>query len=277
MGSASRDRLARGTSPVTSGTAVRDRSGWARLVIGLTLVFGLFEALGTKLRSDRGQFGIPIGAAVVALVVAVEIGLFRRPASAALAAAGLRGWSMRAMSIAILVSGLLIVVLPLFSRLSSVPLHLVPNWVTLVPGLFAQGGIAEETLFRGYLFGHLRPGRSFWQAATIAMVPFVFVHLLLFFTMPAPIAAAAVVLAAITSFPLAYLFELGGNTIWAPALVHATIQGAIKLIEIPPAAMPALPLLWMAAAAALPYLVFLVRTAETPAAGAPVSRPPAGR
>jgi membrane protease YdiL (CAAX protease family) len=44
--------------------------------------------------------------------------------------------------------------------------------------------VAEEVLFRGYLFGHLRRGRSFWRAAVLSMLPFVCVHLLLFFTMP---------------------------------------------------------------------------------------------
>ena len=52
-----------------------------------------------------------------------------------------------------------------------------------LPGLFAQAGIAEELLFRGYLFGHLREGRSFWRAALLSMPPFLAVHLLLFFQM----------------------------------------------------------------------------------------------
>jgi hypothetical protein len=59
------------------------------------------------------------------------------------------------------------------------------------------------------------------------------------------------------SFPLARLFELGGNTIWALALLHATAQGAIKVLELP--GYSAMPLVWMAASAAIPYLVFLWR------------------
>jgi hypothetical protein len=35
-----------------------------------------------------------------------------------------------------------------------------------------------------------------------------------------PVALAAVGLAVVLSFPLAYLFELGGRTIWAPAILH---------------------------------------------------------
>ena len=33
---------------------------------------------------------------------------------------------------------------------------LLATTLVLLPGLLAQGGIAEEVLFRGYLFGHLR-------------------------------------------------------------------------------------------------------------------------
>jgi len=79
-------------------------------------------------------------------------------------------------------------------------------------------------LFRGYLFGHVREGRPFWRAATVSCAPFVAVHLFMFLTLPWPIALASVLLAAILSFPLAYLFELGGRTIWAPAFLHFIVQ-----------------------------------------------------
>ena len=50
-----------------------------------------------------------------------------------------------------------------------------PGWWWLLPGLFAQGGIAQEVLFRGYLFGRIRRGRSFWHfvcQATVKVVAF---------------------------------------------------------------------------------------------------------
>jgi hypothetical protein len=64
-----------------------------------------------------------------------------------------------------------------------------------------------------------------------------------------------------SSFPLAYLFELGGNTVWGAALLHAIIQGTFKVIVVPEASM--LPVLvgWMAASVVVPYLTFLVRRA----------------
>ncbi len=134
-----------------------------------------------------------------------------------------------------------------------------PGSVWLMPGLFAQAGIAEEVLFRGYLFGHLRRGRSFWRAALLSMFPFVAVHLLLFATMPWPIAAAALLLAVIVAFPLARLYELGGATIWAPALLHFVIQGTVKVVVFPEATSLRFAVLWMAISAVVPMLVFVMR------------------
>ena len=81
---------------------------------------------------------------------------------------------------------------PVFAWATGLPLGLRPGWLLLVPGLFAQAGIAEEVLFRGFLFGHLRETRSFWRAALLSLPPFLAVHVLLFFRMDPPVAAAAV-------------------------------------------------------------------------------------
>jgi hypothetical protein len=70
--------------------------------------------------------------------------------------------------------------------------------------------------------------RSFWHAAAITMIFMVAQHALLLWSLPLPIAIAALVVALLSSFPLAHLFEAGGNTIWAPALLHAVIEGALK-------------------------------------------------
>ena len=90
------------------------------------------------------------------------------------------------------------------------------------------------------------------------MLPFVLVHLVLFFSMPWPIALASVVLAIVISFPLAHLFELGGNTIWAPALLHFVVQATVKVLVFSNGA-DSFALLWMAASAAIPMLVFAAK------------------
>ena len=81
-------------------------------------------------------------------------------------------------------------------------------------------------------------------------------HLLLFWTMPWPVAAAALALACVTSFPFAWLWELGGRTVWAPAVLHAVIQGTVKVVTVSGADPMAFPLVWMAACAVLPLAVF---------------------
>ena len=135
-------------------------------------------------------------------------------------------------------------------------LRLLPGWGWMLPGLFAQAGIAEEVLFRGFLFRYVRIGRSFWRAALLSMVPFVGVHLLLFWTMPWPVALAALLLSVIISFPLARLYELGGNTIWAPALLHFVVQGAIKVVNLAEGA-ESFAIGWMIASAVVPLLIFV--------------------
>jgi hypothetical protein len=54
----------------------------------------------------------------------------------------------------------------------------------------------------------------------------------LFVTLPFWIALAALVLAVVTSFPMAQLFELGGATIWPPARLHFVVQGTVKVVAV---------------------------------------------
>ena len=164
---------------------------------------------------------------------------------------------------------LLVLVIPVFALVRGVSVEPYPGWLWLVPGLFAQGGIAEEILFRGYLFYHIREGRPFWRAARLSLGPFAAVHLLLFVTMSWPVALASVGLAVAATPPSAYLFELGGNTIWGPAMLHFVIQGAVKVIQLRGEEGSLFPIVWMAACASLPWLVFLVRGPVRPQSVAP--------
>jgi hypothetical protein len=51
--------------------------------------------------------------------------------------------------------------------------------------------------------------------------------------MPVPVAAAATLLSLVMSFPLARLYDLGGGTIWAPALLHFVAQAGPKIAVVP--------------------------------------------
>lgn len=247
------------------------RPGSWRIVLGLAIVFGLFHWVASALGSDRGQRGLLVGAIVVAATIGVERAFFGVRPGAAVAALGLSRPTSRGLLAAGGVGLALLLVFPAWAMASGERLGMYPHWWGLVPGLFAQAGVAEEVLFRGYLFRRMRPGRSFWRAVLLAGVPFVAVHLLLFATMSWPIALASVLLSAVISAPLAHLYELGGRTIWAPAVVHFVVQGAIKIVT-PVDGGPGLALAWMAASAVLPYAAFLATRPSVPNEDRPVPR-----
>ena len=244
-----------------NAAGINDRAGWLRLVLGLFVVFGLFHGSATILESDRGQWGIVVAAIVVIATMAANWVVLRGSGVASLRQLGLVAPRPAGIVVACGVALLMLIASWVFIRVTGMTATFYPGWITLLPGLFAQAGIAEEVLFRGYLFGHIRVGRTFWRAAWLSMMPFVAVHLVLFATMPWPIALASVVLASIISFPLAYLYELGGSTIWGPALLHFVIQSTVKVVVVSHGA-ETFALAWMAASAVVPLLVFTLKSPE---------------
>jgi membrane protease YdiL (CAAX protease family) len=237
--------------------AISSPREWTWLLAGLGAIYGLFQLAAAGLRSERGEAGLAVGALVTIATLAVERAWTGRSVARAARTLGLGLPRARGLTPAAGVCLLLVLVIPVFAWCTGTAARIVPGAGWLLPGLFAQAGLAEELLFRGYLFGHLRQGRTFWRAALLATVPFVAVHLLLFATMPWPIAAAALLLSVTISFPLARLFELGGATIWAPAMLHFVVQGTVKIVEIAGEPATAFPIVWMAASALLPWVVFV--------------------
>jgi membrane protease YdiL (CAAX protease family) len=251
------------SAPPPAEPRIDDAAEWVGLVVGLFLVFGLFHGAATVLESDRGQRGILVGGLVVAATAAAAWFLPRQPRGTLLRRLGFGRPRAKSIGVAGGVTLLLLIVAEVFVRARQLSPVLYPAWPSLLPGLFAQAGIAEEVLFRGYLFGQVRVGRTFWRAAWLSMLPFVAVHLVLFFTMAWPIALASVALAVVISFPLAHLFELGGGTIWAPALLHFVVQATVKVVVFPDGA-ESFALAWMAASALVPLLVFTVKGRDAP-------------
>lgn len=235
---------------------------WTRLVAGVASVFALFHWTAQALGSDRGQTGVVIGLLVVTATVVVEGVIFRQPPRLAARSLGLGRPRAGGLVAAAAVCVVLLLVVPVFAIVTAESPIVLPGWWRLLPGLFAQAGIAEEVLFRGYLFGRLRQGRSFWRAAGLSILPFAAVHLVLFLTMAWPIALAALILSIVLSVPLAHLFELGGSTIWAPALLHFVVQGTVKVITFSDTAGSGFPLLWIAASALVPMCALLVPRPE---------------
>jgi membrane protease YdiL (CAAX protease family) len=145
----------------------------------------------------------------------------------------------------------------MYAAVSGMQWSIRPHTISLLPGLFAHPGVAEEVLFRGYLFGHLRKGRSFWRAGILSMIPFVAVHLIMFLQVPWAVALAGLLLSVVIAFPMARLFELG-NTIWPPALLHFVVQGTLKVVDLSGEGATSFPFVWVAASAVIPLSVFLL-------------------
>lgn len=226
-----------------------------RFLVGLAAAYALFELLARSLGSDRGQAGVMVCAGVIAALVIVEHWLSGQALPVILRHLGLGRPAWKSVLVALLPSAVLLAVLLAYLALTPNRWTLLPAWPLLLFGMFFQGGVAEEALFRGYLYRHLREGRTFRQATRLARIPFVLLHLPLFLIVPWAVALASVVVAAILTAPLAHLFELGGRTLWAPALLHFVVQAAIKIVVVEEAT-PTLPMLWLATAAVAPYLVF---------------------
>jgi membrane protease YdiL (CAAX protease family) len=244
---------------VTTAIRIESPGSWLWLACGVLGVFILFQWSATALGSDRGQAGLAVGAIVTAATLIVERAGFSTTWAGAARAVGFGAPGRSAMLVAAAVSVLLLLTVPVYVVATDSRWSMHVHWWQQLPGLFAQAGVAEEVLFRGYLFRSLRAGRSFWRAASLSMLPFVAVHLLMFSTMPWPVAVASLLLAVVISFPMAHLFELGNATIWAPALLHFVVQGTVKSIDVDGGGTPAFPLVWIAASAVVPALAMFVR------------------
>lgn len=134
---------------------------------------------------------------------------------------------------------------------------LADNWHWNVIGLMLTAGLAEEMLFRGFLFGQLRSRTNFKNAAVISTVVFAMAHLLLFTYMSWPMALLSTILAVGLAVPFAYLFERGGSSVWGPALVHTTIRTIGLVFTTSEEKYLALTSAWIISSLVIPYLVLL--------------------
>jgi membrane protease YdiL (CAAX protease family) len=251
--------------------AETDTRFWLKLYAAAGLLYALMAWSAGALGSVRGEYGLIVGALVLSATLLLDRVLFAPSFARSVRELGLLAPRATGLIAAAIICALLVAVLPIAGALTGVRLSLRSDWLWLIPGLLAQAGLAEELVFRGLVFGRIRNGRTFWRAVVLSLPPFALVHMVLFFTMPWPIAAASLALSLIVTPPLCQLYELGGRTIWAPALVHAAIQGAIKLVDMDGANVSALPLIWIGACAAIPYLAFLWRRDDQAAVAASTS------
>jgi membrane protease YdiL (CAAX protease family) len=234
----------------------------ARVLIGYAVAYAAFEStahLGASLDLAWRQAAIAL--AGFSAVLVVQMLLFRQTPRQAVIRLGLgrpTAWSLLA---ALGLSLLLLAAYPLISWLTGAQFVLPAGWPMLALGLFLMNGIAEETIYRGYLFRHLREWYTFRRAVLLGILLHAAAHLPILATAGVAVGLSAVLVAAATFPPYAYLFERGSNTVWAPALLHFTSDTIKLFIGAGALADPALQmatLLWLLAIAAVPYLVFAV-------------------
>jgi membrane protease YdiL (CAAX protease family) len=230
----------------------------ALIIVLFFILWVVLDRSAALLGSTRGEAGTLVCAIVLAVAMVIEVlayGKDNRDAVRFLGFVRPDPWWLVAT---VVLCGALLAFFPAYGAATGTPVTLVDNWPLLAVGIAAQGGLAEEVVFRGFLFRHIRQRTTFWRAALISAVPFIAVHLLLFASLDFPIALAALLVSVSLSFPLAKLYERGGFSIWLPALLHFVVQGAIKLVVVPDAAMTQMALYWMAISALAPWLVFLM-------------------
>ncbi|MBL8378019.1 MAG: CPBP family intramembrane metalloprotease [Burkholderiales bacterium] len=237
------------------------RSGAVPTLIGFSVLWLLLDCAAGVLGSVRGESGLIVCALVILAAITCERVLSRRSVGEAIAVLGLRGTSPGVLLWALSLSTALLAYFPIFAATTGAKLGILPGAMQLAVGIFAQGGIAEEVVFRGFVFRRFREARTFRRAALWSAVPFVAVHLLLLLHLDSVIALTSLVLAVSMSFPLAWLFERGGGSVFAPALLHGVVQAGIKL-TVAGDHHAHLALGWIALCATVPWLLFLLPTSK---------------
>jgi len=207
--------------------------GWAGFVVGFALIWGTLQLTSSPvpvlLRSAAACLATAVCAVLVVLV------LWRVPVRSAPVALGLGRPALPGLVVAAAVVVLCVAGYLLFTPLT--------------------GGVAEELAWRGYVFGALREGRTFWRAVLLSMPLLALTHVPIVLNSGLLVGIVAMIVAAVTTLPFAYLYELGGRTIWAPALVHAAID-VFRALTVDPADTLVFSLYVSAIALVVPLVAF---------------------
>jgi len=184
----------------------RSTTGW--VLVGYVLMYAALEG-SARLAQGLGQTLVTplagaVGLAAATLVVMLLHG--NRTVPSALSALGLGRPGSVALGISAAVSAALVACMPLVFHLAGAELVLPDNWFGLVLGIVLLNGIAEETIYRGYLFRRLRAGRTFTTAVLIGILLHALAHVPLIATGGIAVGLSGVAVAAIGFPAMAYLY-----------------------------------------------------------------------
>jgi membrane protease YdiL (CAAX protease family) len=172
---------------------------------------------------------VALAAAAAVLVVGERVG-FRTPFREVPRALGLGRPVGRALVVATIAGVAVIAGFLGGAALTGTQLQLRADWPLVLVGVLVFHGLAEELVWRGFAFGHLRRRFSFWRAVLASMPLIALTHVTIIAGNGWLVGGLAVITAAVTCLPLSYLYERGGQTMWAPALLHGLI-GTWQLFE----------------------------------------------
>ena len=220
------------SAPVISGSPARTHLG--RILAGAALMFVVLQGGLTLLipRFDQTSSALIVATAMFGVAAVIERLAFGRDVRQGLLALGFGRPRPGALVAATIIGVAMLAFFPLYSAATGTPLSLKADWLWVLLGAIVLNGLAEEALFRGFVFGHLRKaGHSFLRAGLISMAIFGAVHLFLFASNPFIVALLATLLAISAAFPFAFLYERAGRTIWAGVILHVAAH-AFRLFDV---------------------------------------------
>ncbi len=220
------------SAPVISGSPARMHLG--RILAGAAVMFVVLQGGLTLLipRFDQTSSALIVATAMFGVAAVIERLAFGRDVRRGLLALGFGRPRPGALAAATIIGVAMLAFFPLYSAATGTPLSLKADWLWVLLGAIALNGLAEEALFRGFVFGHLRQaGHSFLRAGLISMAIFGAVHLFLFASNPFIVALLATLLAISAAFPFAFLYERAGRTIWAGVILHVAAH-AFRLFDV---------------------------------------------
>jgi len=222
------------------------------IFIGIDLVVNFFAS------SDLTIGYLVAAIMTIVAVVVLEILVFKHNLITAFQYLGFGPPDKKVLATTIIIGSATLLFFPVFSSITGATITMPEQWLWKLFGIVAIHGVAEEVLFRGFLFHHFRSTRTFHQAGLLSLVAFAIAHIYLFTYMPAPLALFATLLSLVSAFPFAYLFERGNNTIWAPAVLHTLIH-AVSFFAISEAFVMASGIAWMSMWIVLLLVVYGIR------------------
>lgn len=243
------------TKPLVTTTGLVLLGG---LLLFLILQLGL---TGLAARMDQTWSQLLVAAIMLLVALLLERLFWRRHPLAALGALGFVQTNWQTVLIALIISALMLLFFPIFAWQTGASVRLKPDWWWVLIGAIAMNGIAEETLFRAFVFGHLRregQGKTFRQAALISLLIFATVHLFLFVQNPFIIGVLGTLIAVTAAFPLAWLFEQAGFSIWPTVILHVAVH-SIRFVEIDEPFYLSAIIVWLLLQVVAPFLIFAFR------------------